>query len=118
MTILSTINAFIHAALPLIVLTLGLIQLWRGLRGQPEGEGGLVRRRSTALGRMEGFRTTMSGLALAGLGAGWLLQDRLMIFLALGVGIVELRESTMIINAVRFGHRPRVATGPKACPER
>lgn len=118
MSLLSTINTFVHPVVPLLVLALGLVQLWRGLRGQPEGEGGLVRRHSTALGRMEGFRTTMSGLALVGLGAGWLMQDRLLIFLALGIGIVELRESSMIINAVKFGHRPRIATGPHACPER
>lgn len=105
MNLLSSINAILHPALPIVVIALGLIQLWRGLRGQPSGEGGLVRRRTSALGRMEGFRTTTSGLVLTGLGTGWLMENRLLIFLALGIGIVELRESSMIINAVK--HEPR-----------
>lgn len=106
MILLSSINAVVHPILPLAVMALGLIQLWRGLRGQPAGEGGLVRRRTSALGRMEGFRTTTSGLVLTGLGAGWLTENRLLIFLALGIGIVELRESSTIIKAVKLEPRP------------
>jgi hypothetical protein len=97
-----TIHSVVHLILPLIVLGLGALQLWRGLLGQPGGEGGLVRRHSSALGRMEGFRTTMTGIVLVLVGTGWLAQDRLLIFLGLGLGIVELRESTLIINAVKF----------------
>lgn len=104
MNLLSSINAVLHPALPIVVIAVGLIQLWRGLRGRAAGEGGLVRRRTSALGRMEGFRTTTSGLVLTGLGAGWLTENRLLIFLALGIGIVELRESSTIINAVK--HKP------------
>ena len=105
---LSTINALVHPLLPLAVLILGLVQLWRGLRGEPNGEGGLVRRHSSALGRMEGFRTTTLGLVLTGLGTGWLFENRLLIFLALGIGIVELRESSTIIKAVKGKPRPSV----------
>lgn len=107
MTTLASIAAFAHPVLPAVVLILGVAQLWHGLRGQPDGEGGLVRRHTSALGRMEGFRTATSGLVIVGVGLGWLLHDRLLIFLALGIGIVELRESSMIINAVRFGHKPK-----------
>jgi hypothetical protein len=105
---LSTIYALVHPILPIAVLVLGLVQLWRGLRGEPNGEGGLVRRHTSALGRMEGFRTTTSGLVLAGLGTGWLLENRLLIFLALGIGIVELRESSTIIKAVKGEPHPSV----------
>lgn len=50
----------------------------------------------------------MSGLVLTGLGTGWLLENRLLVFLAIGIGIVELRESSMIINAVKHEPRPSV----------
>jgi hypothetical protein len=43
-----------------------------------------------------------------------LQQDRLLIFLGLGLGIVELRESSMIINAVKFGRQ----TTPSAAAKR
>lgn len=105
MNLLATINAVVHPLLPIAVIALGLALLWRGLRGQPGGEGGLVRRQSSALGRMEGFRTTMSGLVLTGLGTGWLLENRLLVFLAIGIGIVELRESSTIIKAVKLEPR-------------
>lgn len=103
----STVHTVVHVALPLLVLGLGVAQLWRGLRGQADGEGGLIRRHSSALGRMEGFRTTMSGIVLVLVGTGWLQQDKLLIFLGLGLGIVELRESSLIINAVKFGRETK-----------
>ena len=109
-----TVHTVAHVVLPLIVLALGAFQLWRGLRGQADGEGGLIRRHSSALGRMEGFRTAMSGIVLVLVGSGWLQQDRLLIFLGLGLGVVELRESSMIINAVKFGRQ----TTPSAAAKR
>ena len=103
------LHTIVHPVLPILVLALGALNLWRGLRGQPDGEGGLVRRCSSALGRMEGFRTTMLGIVLVLIGTGWLQQDRLLIFLGLGLGITELRESSLIINAVKFGDRTKRA---------
>ena len=100
-----TMHTVIHLVLPVLIIGLGALHLWRGLRGQPDGEGGLVRRHSSALGRMEGFRTTMFGIVLVLIGLGWWQQDRLLIFLGLGLGIVELRESSLIINAVKLGDR-------------
>ncbi len=107
MNTLSSFASFVHPTLPLIVIALGIVHLWRGLRGQPNGEGGLARRHTSLLGRLEGFRMVLLALTLVGLGLGWLLESRLLIFLALGFGIVELRESSTIINAFRFSPRPK-----------
>lgn len=52
MNVLSSLNAVFPPLLPIAVIALGLFQLWRGLSGQPTGEGRLVRRQSLALGRM------------------------------------------------------------------
>jgi hypothetical protein len=80
----------------------GLALTWRGLRGEPGGERGLVRRRTSALGRAEGWRLTVFGLALAGAGAGWFWEAWWLVFLSLGIGYVEVQEATGVINAWRW----------------
>lgn len=114
MSSLASVWSFVHPTLPVVVIAFGLVHLWRGLRGQPSGEGGLVRRHTSLLGRLEGFRLVLLALTLIGVGLGWLLESRLLLFLALGFGIVELRESSTIINAFRFSPRPRTIGRPKS----
>lgn len=80
---------------------LGLMLLWRGLGGGRSGERGLLRRRAGALGRAEGWRLTVLGLALAGLGAASLWEARWLLFLALGIGFVEVLEASVVIAAWR-----------------
>jgi hypothetical protein len=96
------------------VLTLyGLALAWRGLRGGPNGQRGLLRRQAGALGRAEGWRLFVLGLALAGVGAGWFWEVRWLIFLSLGIGYVEVQEASWVINAWRWGEG-RTATEPRA----
>jgi hypothetical protein len=90
-----------------LVIALGVAYLWIGLFGWPAA-GGLLRRGATALQRMEGFRAAMFGLVVGGIGLGWLLESKLLLVLFLGMGIAELREATLIIDAVKARRsRPR-----------
>ncbi|MDQ3692831.1 MAG: hypothetical protein M3464_04290 [Chloroflexota bacterium] len=114
MSTLASFASFVHPTMPLVVIAFGIVHLWRGLRGQPSGEGGLARRHTSLLGRLEGFRLVLLALTLIGLGVGWLVESRLLIFLALGFGIVELRESSTIINAFRFSPRPKTSARRQA----
>jgi hypothetical protein len=94
-----------------ILLAYGLAMLWRGLRGGPGGARGLIRRRAGGLGRIEGWRLSVLGLAVAGLGAAWFWESRVLLFLALGIGYVEVQEATLVINAWRLGARARQERG-------
>ena len=96
-----------------VVLLLGLTLVWRGLRGGPSGECGLLRRRADALGRAEGWRLSVLGLALAGLGAAWIWEARWLLFLAIGIGFVEVLEASAVIAAWRWdGGRAATDTRP------
>ena len=88
-----------------ILFAYGLMMLWRGLWGGPGGARGLIRRRTGGLGRIEGWRLSVLGLAVAGLGAAWLWESRVLLFLALGIGYCEVQEATLVINAWRLGDR-------------
>ena len=80
---------------------LGLALVWRGLRGGRNGARGLLRRRAGLVGRFEGFRLTVVGPVLVGLGAAWLWQAPALLVLALGIGVVEILESSVVIAALR-----------------
>src|SRR6266508_6301332 len=82
-----------------IIVLLGLALLWRGLRGGPSGDRGLLRRRARTLGRVEGWRLTALGLTLVGLGAASIWEARWLLFLSLGFGFVECLEASAIIAA-------------------
>jgi hypothetical protein len=83
------------------VALLGLALVWRGLVGQPGGERGLIRRQTTMLGRLHGWRLFLLGLTLTGVGAAWYWDARWLLILSLGFGFVELQEATGVINAWR-----------------
>lgn len=102
MSVLQTLQPVLAA----VLIGSGIRQLWRGLAGTRQ-ERGLLRRSATAMQRMEGFRTATSGLVLTGIGLGWLAESKLLVLLSLGIGIVELRESTMIIDAVKAAPAPK-----------
>lgn len=89
-----------HDPAALLVLV-GLLLLWRGLLGWPTSTRALLRRGDGFLGRLEGFRLAVVGLVLIGLGAAWLFQAPLLLFLALGIGFVEILESSVVIAAWR-----------------
>ena len=87
------------------ITLLGIGITLRGLAGEAGGERGLVRRHSTALGRAEGWRLTLVGLTIIGLGLAWFWELRWLVFLSLGIGFVEIQEASMVIRAWRAGER-------------
>ncbi|MGH2562527.1 MAG: hypothetical protein ACRDJH_25995 [Thermomicrobiales bacterium] len=93
-----------------VVALLGLALFWRGLLGGPHGERGLLRPSAGALGRAEGWRLTILGLAVVGLGAAGVWEARWLLFLSVGIGFVEVLEATMVIAAWKAG-AARAATG-------
>jgi hypothetical protein len=54
-----------------------------------------------ALAIMRGFRRAVLGLAIAGVGAGWLWEVRGLVTLSLLIGCEELLESSVMIRALR-----------------
>jgi hypothetical protein len=98
------------------IVLLGLAIFWRGLWGGPYGARGLLRRRVDMLERLVGWRLLLVGLTLVGLGTAWYTETRWLLFLALGIGFVEIQEATQLIRAWRWSgtgsRRPvPVATG-------
>lgn len=84
-------------AFALAAIVWGLITIWHGLVGEADGARGLVRRKVRMLQRMEGFRRVVVGLVLVGLGGAVLAQASWLLWLALGVGFVEILESSTLI---------------------
>jgi hypothetical protein len=54
---------------------------------------------------MRGFRLTLFGLALAGVGAGWLWQVEWLLLLSLAIGGEETLETSICISALRAQQR-------------
>jgi hypothetical protein len=84
-------------AVAALAILYGLALVWRGLRGGPDGARGLLRRRIDMLQRMEGFRLTVFGLVMLGLGAAVIWQAQWLLLLSLGIGFVEILESSTLI---------------------
>jgi hypothetical protein len=91
------------------LLLIGLVFVCRGLSGGLRGDRGLVRRRVAMSRRIEDFQLVIFGLMLAGLGAAWIWEARWLFYLAIGIGFVELRESSLILAAWRRSGRTRPA---------
>lgn len=89
-----------------IVGLVGLAILWHGLLGGH----GLLRRGFDLLARLDGWRQSVFGLAVIGLGAAWIWESRLLLFLAVGIGFTEIREASAVISALkREGKRGRAS---------
>lgn len=91
-------------SLAIVVALLGLLLFRRGLLG----EYGLLRRRIGMMERLAGWRVTLVGLTLVGLGAGLFWESRLLLVLSLGIGFVEIQEATQIIKAWRLSEVSKV----------
>jgi hypothetical protein len=89
---------------------LGFAILGRGLSGGRGGARGLLRPRAGTLGRAEGWRLTVLGLTLIGLGAAGIWDARWLFFLSLAFGFVEGLEATMVIAAWKAGDRREART--------
>jgi hypothetical protein len=57
------------------------------------------------LSRIEGFRLTVFGLVLIGVGAAVVQEARWLLILALGIGFVEILESSTLIAVWKWGSR-------------
>ena len=89
-----------------VVIALGLMLVWRGLRGGRDGDRALLGQRIDMLHRIEGFRLTVFGLVLIGVGMAVIWQAQWLLLLALGIGFVEILESSTLIAVWRSGrHR-------------
>jgi hypothetical protein len=95
--------------LALLLAATGGAELWHGMLGQPDGEGGLARRRTTLPGRIKGFQHVVSGLMLIGFATALVFAAPWLVYLALGFGFVELRESNMLLAALRGPAEPSPA---------
>lgn len=84
-----------------LAILYGLGLVWRGLLGGTAGKRGLLRRGIAMLQRMEGFRLTVFGLVLIGVGAAMIWQAQWLLLLSLGIGFVEILESSTLIAVWR-----------------
>jgi hypothetical protein len=92
------------AAAVLSILS-GLVLVWRGLFGGSGGKPALIGPRISMLRRMEGFRLTVFGLALTGVGAAILAGAQWLLLLSLGIGFVEILESSTLIAVWKWSGR-------------
>ena len=101
--------------LGIAVMVCGIALFWRGLWGGANGERGLVRRGVEMVERLEGWRLTLLGLTLTGVGAAWFWDQRWLLVLSLGFGFTELHEATHVLRAWRWdggGTHKRASTPP------
>jgi hypothetical protein len=105
MTAFSQIDPLWANSIAVAVMALGLILVWRGLRGGRDGGRALLGQRTDMLQRIEGFRLTVFGLVLIGAGAAVIWQAQWLLLLALGIGFVEILESSALIAVWKWGRR-------------
>jgi hypothetical protein len=97
-------------AAAIVAIIIGLAQLWQGLLGDHGGKRALLRRRTPMLERMEGFRRAVAGLVLIGVGAAAITRGEWLFYLALGIGFVEILESSTLIAVWRRNRvRPAIS---------
>ena len=109
MTLFSQLDPLWATPIAVAVIALGLMLVWRGLRGGCEGDRALLGQRIDMLHRIEGFRLTVFGLVLIGVGAAVIWQAQWLLLLALGIGFVEILESSTLIAVWRWSGRRDVA---------
>ena len=83
----------------------GLLLMLRGLLGGRDGARALLGQGTDMLNRIEGFRLTVFGLVLIGVGAALMWQASWLLLLALGIGFVEILESSALIAVWKWGRR-------------
>lgn len=104
----TALQVLLMAAGPLIAAR-GLVQEWDGLR-RP------IRDPAKVLTFLVGFRTSVIGLALIGIGAGWMWDITWLLVLSLAIGGEETLESTVHIFAVTRGKDLRLGPASRARP--
>jgi hypothetical protein len=109
---LSLNGGFWSTVAAVAVIAFGAQLAWRGVRGSRAGDQGLLRSRSGMLGRLHGFRLAIFGLTLIGGGVAVLLRQQWLLLLAIGIGVVEILESSALI-AFWGQDRPQPATSSR-----
>lgn len=109
-----------HVAASLLILAgtvLAIIGLVRGVReaGRDRPDPG------RALGFVRGLRVSLAGLALVGLGFGWLLGQSWLVALSLAFACEEMWESSLVIAVLSHGagehpKRKRIPPPPLRMP--
>ena len=105
MTSFSQLDPLWTSPLAFAVIALGVVLVWRGLRGGRDGQRALLGQRIDMLNRIEGFRLMVFGLVLIGIGAAVIWRAQWLLLLALGIGFVEILESSALIAVWRRGRR-------------
>ena len=105
MTAFAQLHPLWASPIAVAVIALGLMLVWRGLRGGRDGGRALLGQRIEMLHRIEGFRLTVFGLVLIGVGAAVIWQAQWLSLLALGIGFVEILESSTLIAVWKSGRR-------------
>jgi hypothetical protein len=105
MEIFATFDPMWTTVVVVALAILGVQLVWRGLRGGADGERALLLRRTDMLSRIEGFRLTVFGLVLLGVAAAIAWQAQWLLLMALGIGFVEILESSTLIAVWRRGAR-------------
>ena len=105
MTALSLLDPLWASAFAIAVIALGLMLVWRGLRSGRDGDRALLGQRIEMVHRIEGFRLMVFGLVLIGVGAAVIWQAQWLLLLALGIGFVEILESSTLIAVWKSNHR-------------
>jgi hypothetical protein len=80
-----------------ILVVWGFAGVWLSLTGGSDPTQALARRGVKMLQRMEAFRRFIAGLVLIGVGGAVLAQAPWLLWLALGIGFVEILESSTLI---------------------
>lgn len=97
-----------RVAAALLVLW-GIAIVWTSLTGGSDPTQALARRGVNMLQRMEAFRRFMSGLVLIGVSGAVLAQAPWLLWLAIGIGFVEILESSTLIAV--WKSRPPASRG-------
>ncbi len=105
MTTFSQLDPLWASPIAIAVIALGLMLVWRGLRGGRDGGRALLGQRIDMLHRIEGFRLTVFGLVLIGVGAAVIWRAQWLLLLALGIGFVEILESSTLIAVWKSSRR-------------
>src|SRR5215218_10632688 len=103
MTTFSQLDLLWTTPIAFAVIAVGTMLMWRGLRGGRGGTQALIGQRIDMLNRIEGFRLTVFGLVLVGIGAALIWQAQWLLLLTLGIGFVEILESSVLIAVWRWG---------------
>jgi hypothetical protein len=105
MTVFSNLDPLLAHSAAITLMIGGLVLVLRGLLGGRNGARALLGQRTNMLSRIEGFRLTVFGLVLIGVGAATVLEARWLLLLALGIGFVEILESSTLIAVWKWGGR-------------